>query len=762
LAIDGSAPGARAIRGANATLPNPTRIAADIVDVGVNPASGPNALRLQPGSTDIIVSGLANTYAGGTVIEAYNHNRFVDVSAGSSLGRGGVIVEAGGRLRLGAMTNLAPGRRVLLRQGGFLEFGGSLPIGAATLSLIDPASEGMLILKSSISSGLDLTGYDKLILSTLSWAQINRPYKPAAGTYRLVAPAGATLVVDAAVLESPVLTGTNALEVGQPGYNGGIYLTTPNDFTGGTVLAGGALYPGFGSLGTGDVEVTGGALYAASVPDVFGPAAKLTVSGGVAYLEVPNQYSGGTRVSGGRLVVSDPAALGSGPLELSGGVLQTDQILDRPVTLSGHATIEGGSRGKAELSGSVRIAGNSTLSVRNTFTVSGDLRRAAGDSGSLRLDPEDTLYVGGTSNTYTGGTLIDGEGQVVVLPGSSLGAGDVTVARGRLVDLGGGAVRGAGSMLTVTGGRATLNGPSSYEWGTLVLGGVVEVGADGALGAGPLLLGAGELVITQGDRSLNNSVTLGAGASVELAGNNLAVASLSGAGTVRNRSGTPSALAVTGTLSPGGGVGTLTLGKTDSASGPEMIQLVLPGGSRTRIELQNPTTGAASDRVVVSGAATLGGTLELVRLATGAVTLGQSWDVILAGSIEGRFDAVTGLTAGNGHLLATVYLPDRVRVTAALPGDVDLDRTVDFDDFWLLYTHVGELGSAWSEGDLDGDGHVSMADFQILERGFGLSGVTAPAQWREQILAAEVPEPAGGALLALVAGSLLCRGRRRR
>jgi hypothetical protein len=266
-------------------------------------------------------------------------------------------------------------------------------------------------------------------------------------------------------------------------------------------------------------------------------------------------------------------------------------------------------------------------------------------------------------------------------------------------------------------------------------------------------------VITQGDRVLNNLVTVGAGASLELGRNHLTVASLAGGGVVRNRSGTPSVLEVSGLLSPGEGVGTLSVGKSDGANGSERVDVVLASGSRTRMELQS-ASGLASDRVVVSGAVTLGGTLELVRLATGPVGLGRSWDVILGGAVEGRFDGVSGMAAGNGLLLATAYLPDRVRVTAALPGDVDLDGAVDTEDFLLLYRHFGEVGSAWSEGDLDGDGQVSMLDFQILERGFGLNGAAAPAQWREEILAAAVPEPGWG-LVMLGVGGLLGRRRER-
>jgi autotransporter-associated beta strand protein len=553
----------------------------------------------------------------------------------------------------------------------------------------------------------------------------------------------------------PVLAGPNALVVGQAGFNGSVYLDTPNSFTAGTTLEGGALYPSTGSLGPGNLLVAGGTLYAETSPDVLGPAAKLTIAGGVAYLALPNHHAGGTRLAAGRLVVSDPAALGSGELELAGGVFQTDQTIDRPVTFSGDAVIEGGSQGTGQLTAPLRIIGARTISARNVFTLSGNLWRGPADGGSLRLSSAGTLYLTGAANTYTGGTIIDGDGEVVVLPGSTLGVGSATLLHGRFVDLGGGAVTGTGSMLHVAGGRATILGPSAYGQGTLLTGGILEAGADGALGVGPVMINAGKLVITNGDRTLNNYVIIRTGAQIDLAGNALTVRSLSGTGAVTNASNEPAVLTINETLSPGDGIGTLTVGQ---ASDPAPTQLALTTASRTQIDLQ----GASHDRLAVAGPVNLGGTLDLLQPASATFALGEQWDVILGSTVTGRFNRVTGLTTTNGLSLAATYLPDRMRITAALPGDLDLNRIVDHDDFVRLYNHFGQTGVGWAEGDLNGDGRISIADFQILERGFGLTGAQFAPSWRDQILAisAQVPEPATAALLMSTAAALLCRKKR--
>jgi hypothetical protein len=319
------------------------------------------------------------------------------------------------------------------------------------------------------------------------------------------------------------------------------------------------------------------------------------------------------------------------------------------------------------------------------------------------------------------------------------------VLAGELVDLGG-AVRGAASMLSVAGGRAKMYAVSDYGGGTLVTGGVLEVGEDGALGVGPVQLVKGKLVVSRGDRRLGNAVTVQGGAVIDLAGNGLAVGSLGGGGAVVNSGTSAAELRVAGTLAPGDGVGTL------SASG---VGVVLEGSAKTEVQLG----AGGGDRLAASGVVVLGGS-ELRLLFSGAApALGQSWDVVSGGSVLGRFAEVTGISASNGLLLATTYLSDRVRVTAALAGDVDLNRVVDAEDFARLYANFGRAGAGWAEGDLNGDGVVSFADFQVLERGFGLSGTAAPPEWDQEIAAAmaEAPEPS---CIAIVVIALII-GRRR-
>ena len=83
-----------------------------------------------------------------------------------------------------------------------------------------------------------------------------------------------------------------------------------------------------------------------------------------------------------------------------------------------------------------------------------------------------------------------------------------------------------------------------------------------------------------------------------------------------------------------------------------------------------------------------------------------------------------------------------VLVRAALPGDANLNGTVNLDDFNVLATNFGSSGHIWISGDFTGNGAVDLDDFNALASNFGMSagaaGVT-PEDWAA--LGAAVPEP---------------------
>jgi len=84
-----------------------------------------------------------------------------------------------------------------------------------------------------------------------------------------------------------------------------------------------------------------------------------------------------------------------------------------------------------------------------------------------------------------------------------------------------------------------------------------------------------------------------------------------------------------------------------------------------------------------------------------------------------------------------------VSVAGLVPGDANLDRIVNLDDFAILRNNFG-TGDTWAEADFNGDGAVNLDDFTILRNNFG----------------AHAPEPATLSILA--AGGLLVLLRHRR
>jgi hypothetical protein len=88
-------------------------------------------------------------------------------------------------------------------------------------------------------------------------------------------------------------------------------------------------------------------------------------------------------------------------------------------------------------------------------------------------------------------------------------------------------------------------------------------------------------------------------------------------------------------------------------------------------------------------------------------------------------------------------------LNVALPGDANLDQTVDLSDFGLLKLNFG-TGKTWAEGDFDSSGAVDLSDFGVLKQNFG------------QSVAAAAPEPATWLLASWGAVMLLARARKAR
>ncbi|CAO3928989.1 autotransporter-associated beta strand repeat-containing protein [Achromobacter mucicolens] len=302
---------------------------------------------------------------------------------------------------------------------------------------------------------------------------------------------------------------------------------------GGVRLGGGSLALGGNSaLGLGDLVVYGASsLLPGSATSLnnnivlnadlaLANASALTLSGalsgasalvknGAGILTVNGTNShGSTRISAGGLVVGNNAALGAGPLTVSGAstlassasvALQNAIVLNSALTLNGTETLT--LNGPISAAGSLIKTGSGVLNLNGANTYAGGTTLAGG-----------TVNVGAPGALGTGAVTVSG---ATTLAGSGVALGN-NFALGNALTVGGadnltlnGTVSGAGGTLVKTGtGVLTLNATNSFGGGTLAAGTVVA-GANNALGTGLISVTGATTVDSASPVSLGNQFVLG-------------------------------------------------------------------------------------------------------------------------------------------------------------------------------------------------------------------------------------------------------------
>jgi autotransporter-associated beta strand protein len=201
------------------------------------------------------------------------------------------------------------------------------------------------------------------------------------------------------------------------------------------------------------VEDAGGVL---TVPGLVSGPERLSVvgPGSLVLGNAANTHAGGTTVGGATLVVAGPGSLGTGNLTLGGTIGATNY---------GGGTVRFNAGGT--FAGSVTHAAPATIDTNgNNVTLSGVV---SGTGATLTKAGAGNLTLS-AANTYTGNTVVNGTGNLMVTntTGSGTGYGSVTV--------------NAGAGL---GGTGTVGGPVTITGGRLIVG---PVGGPGTL----TLLGA--------------------------------------------------------------------------------------------------------------------------------------------------------------------------------------------------------------------------------------------------------------------------------
>jgi fibronectin-binding autotransporter adhesin len=468
------------------------------------------------------------------------------------------------------------------------------------------------------------------------------------------------------------LGGAIFVEVGGTLHINGAFTVNGGSVSGGAAGAGATVGSAFGSGlfldDTGSLTVTtdSTATIADAIADGQGSGGagswSLVKDGtGTLVLGGNNTYSGGTDVNSGTLSVSSDANLG-----LSSGSLTVYDGATLQITGSGTFA-----RGLG-LGGGV---GTVSVTSGQTATWSGQLTEES--SATLQVRGGGTLELTNAANSYSLGTLVNGNSELVVSADGALGGGSVSLGDGasggtlgfnalslassRAVTLGAGGgtidaigqtdatlsgvVSGTGSLTKSGTGTLTLSGQNTYSGATSVTAGLLRAGSGAAFGQSRALsVGASGTVDFNGyDQTFftvagSGAVALNGGARLTVGGDGSSstfAGTISGSGgLVKDGGGT---LTLAGSNTFGGGI-SLTAGALHVSS-----DVNLGGGGA--LAMSDATT------LGITGGGTYAHSLLLAGTPSVNVSAGQS--VTWSGQIGNVSSAGTLRLTGGGTFSPT-------------------------------------------------------------------------------------------------------------
>ena len=269
---------------------------------------------------------------------------------------------------------------------------------------------------------------------------------------------------------------------------GVLTVTADNSFSGGTLIAGGAVQIGdgaasSGSLGSGNVTNNATLIY--NRPDTIGNVNLIVGSGSVVKVGANtlsivgnNTYSGGTIVSNGTLSIGSYGTLGTGPLTMAGGTFL--------IVPTGNAT--------TGVSNAITIAQNSTLQY------SGGNSFACVTFGALTGTPGTSLTVTSTASSTFNRLRLYGNFTNSInldLSVTKVQMAPYNAAGSQQYD---GIISGPGLITQRGNGGIVLNNTNTFTGGTIFSQGSVGVGANSMYDSGNLIsspLGVGAAVLAQ-------------------------------------------------------------------------------------------------------------------------------------------------------------------------------------------------------------------------------------------------------------------------
>jgi fibronectin-binding autotransporter adhesin len=239
----------------------------------------------------------------------------------------------------------------------------------------------------------------------------------------------------------------------------------------------------------------------------------MTINGpGAVTIGTSNAFTGGINLLAGLLNIANSAALGSGPLTISGGTL--DNTSGAALTLAGSIAknvngsfVFGGSSPLNTGSGAVALGGSATVTVSGTgaLTIGGAI-----SGGALTKNGPGTLVLA-ADNSYSGGTGLSSG--LLVLNTLSLGTGPLTITGGSLDSTAGTVAVTLNSNPQNWNGDFTFKGTQSLNSG---LAAAITLGSSRTVTINANTLTVGPV----GDGGNGYSLTLDGSGNLTLGGNN--------------------------------------------------------------------------------------------------------------------------------------------------------------------------------------------------------------------------------------------------
>ncbi|MBP8260277.1 MAG: autotransporter-associated beta strand repeat-containing protein [Verrucomicrobia bacterium] len=218
------------------------------------------------------------------------------------------------------------------------------------------------------------------------------------------------------------------------------------------------------------------------IKDDSGPNRPRTVliksGSGTLAINMPNSYSGGTFINDGTLTIGNNSALGTGAVELRGGVLNLNEmtlgngIVAKGGSLGGTGTATGpisgedlrvNTTGTVTLTGINGFTGSTTITAGSTLELGGTGGTLSGNienAGSVRISTSGNQTLSG-SITSTGNFVMDGDGRLTLSGSNSFGDNGIVIENGTVFgstarSLGS---KSSGNIVTIkSGGALDLNG----------------------------------------------------------------------------------------------------------------------------------------------------------------------------------------------------------------------------------------------------------------------------------------------------------------